>query len=311
MMNSNLIVVGKTFFNKLKSSIAYYVTGIYNRIGEHNVFLMGGGLTFSFATCIIPFVLILFAILGSLLEIPEIELKITSFIDNAIPYQESSEFVKSIVIERINELQEFKTLAGYLGAIGLFFAASGLVSSLRTILNEVFQVRQGRNIFIAKLRDIGIVLLFIAVFLLSIVLIPVIEIVRNLTSKIWFLSTLELGFLKQLFLSLVSFSIILGIFYFIYFIIPYRKRKKKALFVSALWATLLWELAKQIFGLYLAYSANLSRIYGAYVFVVAVILWLYYSSVVIIMGAEIGQLYFERNQNKKKLKKTEYNEVKS
>jgi len=307
-MNSKTIETIETIFNKIKSAIAYYATGIYNRVGDHNVFLMGGGLTFSFATCIIPFILIIFAILGTLLEIPEIELKITSFIDSAIPYQESSEFVKSIVIDRIMEFKQFKTLAGYLGAIGLFLAASGLVSSLRTILNNVFIVQQGKNIFVAKLRDVGIVLLFIAVFLLSIVLIPVIEIVRNLTSKIWFLSTIEFGFLKHLFLSLISFSIILGIFYFIYYIIPYKKRKKRALFVSALWATLLWELAKQVFGLYLSYSANLSRIYGAYVFVVAVILWLYYSSVVIIVGAEIGQLYLERIQSKGKLKRPDHNE---
>ena len=72
------------------------------------------------------------------------------------------------------------------------------------------------------------------------------------------------------------------------------------MFVSALWATLLWELAKQLFGLYVSYSANLSRVYGAYVFIVAVILWLYYSSVVVIVGAEIGQLYIDRHSEKKK-----------
>jgi membrane protein len=136
--------------------------------------------------------------------------------------------------------------------------------------------------------------------LLSIILIPVIEVVQNLTSQIWFLSTLEFGFLKYLFLSLITFSIIFGVFYFIYYVVPFRKRKKRGLFVSALWATLLWELAKQLFGLYVSYSANLSRVYGAYVFIVAVILWLYYSSVVVIVGAEIGQLYIDRLSEKKK-----------
>jgi membrane protein len=85
-----------------------------------------------------------------------------------------------------------------------------------------------------------------------------------------------------------------GIFYFIYYVIPYRKIKKRILVVSAFWAAFLWEIAKQLFGIYLTYSANLSKIYGAYVFIVALVFWLYYSSVVIIIGAEIGQLFSER-----------------
>ncbi len=281
---------------KIKSSLVYYVAGLYHRIGDHNVFLMGGGLTFSFVTCIIPFILIMFSILGRLLEIPQIEQQITSFTENLIPYPESATFVKSILLNRIAEFKQFKTLAGYVGAVGLFFAASGLVSSLRTILNSIFGIENGKNIFVAKLRDFGIILLVIVIFLLSSVIIPMIEIIRNLAGKIWFLGVFNIGFVKYFVLSLFSFLIIWIVFYFIYTIIPYRKINKKASLVSAFWAALFWELAQQIFGLYLAYSANLSRIYGAYVFVVAVVFWLYYSSIVVIIGAEIGQLFFERNK---------------
>ncbi len=64
--------------------------------------------------------------------------------------------------------------------------------------------------------------------------------------------------------------------------------------VSALMATIFWEIARQIFGYYLAHAAALDRVYGAYLFLVAVVLWIYYSSLMFILGAEIGQLYRER-----------------
>lgn len=295
----------KTAYHKAISAAVYYIQGLYKRIDRDNVFLMGGGLTFSFLTCIIPLILILFAIVGRLLEVPQIEQQINSFIEQAIPYRESAVFVKSIVLNRIIEFKHFKTLAGYLGAAGLFFAASGLVSSLRTILNSIFGIERGKNVLLAKLRDFGIILLVVIIFLLSIVFISITEIIRNLAGKIWFLSVFNIAFVKYFVLSLFTFLIILAVFYFIYTIIPYKKINKKILLVSAFWAALLWEIAKQLFGLYLAHSANLSQIYGAYVFIVAVVFWLYYSSVVVIIGAEIGQLYSERR--KKSIQATEMN----
>lgn len=294
----------KLFFEKIKPSLLYYLKGIIQKIDSHNVLLMGGGLTFSFLTCIIPFILIVFAIVGKLLEVPQIEQQINTFIDNAVPYRESSDFVKSIVFNRMLEFKHFKTLAGYLGVIGLFFAASGLVSSFRTIFNSIFGIDKGKNVLIAKLRDLGIILLVVIVFLLSIVIIPVIELIRNLAGKVWFLAIFDFGFFKYVFLSLISFLIIFGIFYFIYYVIPYKKIPKRILMVSAFWAAFLWEIAKQLFGLYLAFSANLSQIYGAYVFIVAVVFWLYYSSVVVIIGAVIGQLYFVREKSKQKTAKS-------
>ena len=69
---------------------------------------------------------------------------------------------------------------------------------------------------------------------------------------------------------------------------------KKVVFISAFWAALLWELAKKLFGFYIFHFASLNKIYGAYVFVIIAAFWIYYSSIIFIIGAEIGQLFRER-----------------
>jgi membrane protein len=89
------------------------------------------------------------------------------------------------------------------------------------------------------------------------------------------------------------FTIIFFLFFILYHFVPYEKLGNVSTAVSALVAAIFWEIARQLFGYYLAHAAALDRVYGAYIFVVAVVLWIYYSSLMFILGAEIGQLYRE------------------
>jgi membrane protein len=68
--------------------------------------------------------------------------------------------------------------------------------------------------------------------------------------------------------------------------------------VSAIAATFFWEIARQLFGYYITNVATLNRIYGTYALLVIVAFWIYYSSILFLVGAEIGQLYRERRIEK-------------
>jgi membrane protein len=85
------------------------------------------------------------------------------------------------------------------------------------------------------------------------------------------------------------------LFSFLYYFVPYQKVGKKVIVVSAFWAAVLWSIAAEAFGYYISNIASINRIYGAYALAVVVIFWIYYSSLVFIVGAEIGQLYRERH----------------
>jgi membrane protein len=49
-----------------------------------------------------------------------------------------------------------------------------------------------------------------------------------------------------------------------------------------------------LFGIYLSNFTTFSRIYGAYALGIVVAFWIYYSSAVFILGAEIAKLFDER-----------------
>jgi uncharacterized BrkB/YihY/UPF0761 family membrane protein len=79
-----------------------------------------------------------------------------------------------------------------------------------------------------------------------------------------------------------------------YRFVPTLKIRKRSVVVGAIWASLFWEAAKQGFGYYLNNFANFGKIYGTYALIVVVAFWIYYSSIVFILGGEIGKLFNER-----------------
>lgn len=281
-------------FRKVKEFVRHYFGGLYNRADEHHIFLLGGGLAFSLFVCIVPFVLIIFSVLGSVLDSTYMQYQINLLIETIIPYYQYAEFVKKIIFARITEVIEYKTIAGILGAFGLLFAASGLFSSMRTILNAVFGLKSEEPVLLAKLKDFALVMLAILVFFISTILMPLFDLLRTAANKIYSIQFLQSGIAEDIILSVISLGLIFILFSILYLVVPKKKIGKKAVFVGALWAAILWETAKQLFGYYIYHFAAFGKIYGAYALVVVVAFWIFYASIVFIIGAEIGKLYSER-----------------
>lgn len=276
-------------------TVKYYIGGVYNRADDHHIFLVSGGLAFSLLICMVPLVLIVFAVVGLLLTRESITQDITNFIDQAIPYPEYAEFLKDIVLQRIKEFTMYKRLAGALGFFGLLFASSGLFGAMRTILHQIYKTQTDESIFVSKLRDFGLVLMVLTYFLLSTTVFPLLSVVHRLTEKIAVLAPFDPGLLVDSAIWLGQFVLIMLAFLFIFYMVPSKRPPKRAAFASAMATAILWVVAKELFGFYLANAANLRRIYGAYLVGIAVVFWIYYSSIVFVIGAEFGQLLHERH----------------
>lgn len=259
-----------------------------------HIFLFAGGLAFSLFLCIIPFVLILFWILGNFLSSESVAIQVNTFLDTIIPYKTYADYARTLIFKRIDEVIEYKNIAGFVGFIGLFIAASGFFSSLRTILNKVFGAEKELNMLIGFLRDFGIILIAILLFFVLTLAFPFIDFIRALPQEYEILTIFDHAIFQQVFTSIFSILVLFSLFSLIYKFIPTIKIRKRSVAVGAIWAALLWEGAKQLFGYYIRNFPTLGMIYGTYILVIVLAFWIYYSAIVFIIGAEIGKLFDER-----------------
>jgi len=295
-------LIGKYFsfnqYRKVLDFLNHYIVGLFKKIDEHHIFLSGGGIAFSLILSTIPILLLVFAVLGDIIDPTTIEDNLSKLINTIIPYPEYADFTTSAIMRRMPEVFQYSAVAFYLGLAGLFFTSTWLFSSMRTILNRIFGSSKEKGIIIGLIRDFGMVILIITLVLIATFVLPTINIFIKITENLEILKNFRVDSVVHSLFSFTSILVVLLLFFLFYSLIPYAKLNKKVTFVGAFWATILWELARIFFGYYIQAFLQSNQFYEAFLLVIVLLFWLFYASILFIIGAEIAQLYRERLEKK-------------
>jgi membrane protein len=283
--------LAKAFWDGLR----YYARGVYERAGEDNLFLKSGGIAYAFLICFVPMALVLFSVLGFVLEKSSIREALYTYVNQVIPYEGFAEQVKSFIAGRVDEFRLHRTWTGVVGLVGLLMASSGLFGAIRTTLNSVFRLDDALSTVSGKLRDIRLVLQALLLFLVSVIVLPLVDIALGYIGEIEALLGIDLGLVLLVVADVGSLLLVAIVYALAYYTIPKQKPPRYAIFASAVSAVVLLEVAKLAFGIYLDRAALMQRMYGAYLLTAALAMWIYYSSFVFVVSALIGRLVWERH----------------
>lgn len=177
------------------------------------------------------------------------------------------------------------------GILTLFIGASGVFGELQTTLDTIWKVqpRPGRGILgELKARFLSFTMVLGVAFLLlvSLVLTTVLSVLGSR-----FTHALPGGeALWQGVNFVFSFAMISGIFALIFKVIPDAEVEWKDVWLGAAVTGGLFTLGKFLLGIYLG-KAALASSYGAAGSLVALIVWVYYASQILFLGAEFTQIH--------------------
>lgn len=290
-------------FRKLLEFIKHYFVGLYKRIDEHNLFFAGAGISYSLFLGMIPLILLVFSLLSNIFDVKTLQEQIFQIIDTVIPYPVYASYMKKVIETRLPEFVGYSSIAGYIGGIGLLTTSTWIFSSMRTILNQIFHTKVQKSAVIGLLRDLGMVILLVIFITLSTFVFPIVSLTLEVAKTSEMMSAFNVSELWNSIVWVSSLVIMLGMFFLLYYLIPYEKLPKRVALISAFWTTLLWEGARNIFGYYIQHFFSSNALYGAFALIVVILLWVFYSSCIFIVGAEIGQLFRERLMQKKRKEK--------
>jgi membrane protein len=177
----------------------------------------------------------------------------------------------------------------------LFWVSSTVFASLELALNVAFQRVPRRTVLLARLKSFALVSAGILVLLASLVTATSLP---GLERSLWQAGLLPQG--TRLAGSLSRFLIVLApllLFATFYKILPRGRVRWRSAGWGALLALVLWETARRGFGQVLVHSPALGLFSGALSAMVTVLLWVYASVALVLLGAEFAALRHERTES--------------
>jgi membrane protein len=190
-------------------------------------------------------------------------------------------------------------VATAVGVATLIFAASGAFAEIQAALNIIWKVKSRKRSLVGgllrqRLRSLSLVAIVGFLLLASLV------VSAALTAFADYLHGLFPGFelILQALNLVVSFAVITVLFAMVFKILPDVDIAWGDVWLGAAVTAFLFSIAKFLISLYIG-SSEVTSSYGAAGALVIVLLWIYYSSLILLFGAEITHAYARRHQREK------------
>jgi membrane protein len=185
--------------------------------------------------------------------------------------------------------------ATIVGVITFFLGATGAFLELQTDLDAIWRVKPKestsfwRALLKQRLVSFGLVLGFAFVLLTSLVVSAALAALHTYMGNAF----PGVAVLWEALNVIVSLAVIAALFAMIYKVLPDVRLSWSDVIVGALVTAGLFTLGKFLIGLYIGTSAFAST-YGAAGSVIVILVWVYYSAQIILLGAEFTREYVKR-----------------
>ena len=258
------------------------------KFNEDNGFFLSSGIAFNILINLIPFILLLLALVGTYLyNDQEVLNHIRAYFRDVAPTLDPK------VMKTLMDVIQNRQIVGILGLVGLLWISTWVFSSLRIALNIVFRAEKSQGMVRGIVVDLLMIVLVGILLLVSMILGPVVIFLQSYQGRI----PVALGPTVQWILKyLLPFFLTYCMFFSIYKIVPNKKVHFISALQAALFASLLWELAKYLFAWYVLHLAVYSIVYGSLGAFAIFVLWVYYSSTILVVGGEFAYFLEEDRQ---------------
>lgn len=257
---------------------------IIYRIKEDRVFGTGAQLTYFLILSIFPFIVVLLNIIS---YTPLVREDVLANLTWYMPLETQEliyGFVDEIVKTSSQELLSFALIAG------IWTASSGLTPVIRAI-NIAYDYEEKRSYFKIKAMAIlfTLALLVLLIFIFSTLVLG--ELIGNKLSSYFHRTGLFLKIWSTLKLAITPAYMILT-FALLYKFSPCVEKRKsitlKNTLPGAIFSTLGWMITSTIFSYYVNNFGKYSITYGSLGGVIILLIWLYISSIIIVLGGEVN-----------------------
>jgi membrane protein len=270
------------------AEMAELIKETFREWSEDKAVRLAAALAYYTVVALAPLLIIILAIAGLFFGRDAAQGQIVAQI-NSLVGEQSGEAIQGIIANASQPKSGI--IASIFGIAALLFGASGVFGELQEGLNTVWEVqpKPGRGIAgIIKDRFLSLTMVFGVGFLLlvSLVLSAGLSALGEYLKGLLPLPEVILQGLN----FIISFVVISLLFAMLFKVLPDAKIAWNDVWIGAVITALLFTVGKFLLGLYIGRS-SVGSAYGAAGSLIVILIWIYYSSQILFLGAEFTKVY--------------------
>jgi membrane protein len=261
--------------------ISTLLKGTYHSLLQHNQLNNAAALSFFFFLSLPPLLIFLVSLMA-LIPSPNLDENLVRALSHIVP-ADAMGIVRRLLASVFQSNRRLLSL----GILGVLWAGSTGFNSMIVALNGAYGVKEARPLWKRQLVAVGLTIVVGALLLAALLLL-------FLGSRIGFWLAVRLR-IDPVFTAVwpyIRWFVVVGFtavsVEMLYFIAPHVKQRFLAQIPGAAVAVVLWLASSFGLGLYLRSFTQFTAIYGTLGAMIALMLWFYFSSLAMLIGAELN-----------------------
>lgn len=265
-----------------------FVKQILKQSGEDNLAAFAGSLVYSAVFAVFPFMTLLLSLLG-LFHLTDLVNQMTKYAGQFMPGGAANFLTSGIINLTKSQANSAFTVGAIVSMIVALWGISGGIRSVMTAMNVMYNVTDDRPFWKKYLISIAISIGAIVLLIVSLVLLvfgpkiggSVADLVGlgSTFHTVWNIARWPV----LIFLVLLTFALI-------YYFCPNVQQRFRIFSPGNILAVILWLVFSYLFSLYVSSFGSYNKTYGAFAGIAIFLLYLYYSSYILLLGAEMNQV---------------------
>lgn len=277
-------VIFKDIWDLIKTTV--------EKSGDDEIFTFGAAIAFYTIFSIAPLLILILSISGYFMNQGTILEQIRMV---------GGEFLDESMITALNDFAQNRidegggVLTTIIATFVIIFGATTVISQLKIALNKIWNVRQVKinsiyNFMFNRGLSFLMILMFSTLFVTSLIAESVLVVISDLLTESW--PAINLDYLMNATqIGTIGFATLA--FTLIFKILPDVHARWSDVLVGGIVTTLLFILGKYLIGFYFS-AAGIDAAYRAAGSLIVFVIWVYYNSLIILVGAVFTQVYTEK-----------------
>ncbi|MGA9120976.1 MAG: YihY/virulence factor BrkB family protein [Bacteroidota bacterium] len=280
---------------RVARGVWYYARTIARQMREVDILFLASGLAFNAVLSLIPLMLLIASAIGMFLNSSSLGVQhLHDVLDAVFPPQPFAQEIRSSVLGIVADIVVYRTSLGVFGILVLIWTTLSLFDAIRSVLHRVYALKRTRGLLTSLFHDLGFLILAFVFFLAVNFTLWISDLAEGVAKGIPELSRVSMPPVRSYLPAAVVLLLAGLMFYILYRFMTDQKPPTIAALISTVTSTLMWLVSGKLFAVYLTELSNVTALYGTYAFLVVFLVWIYYSSLIFVFGAIVGQVHWQR-----------------